>query len=97
MGDSQLTRVKRHDELFVTDGFSIGTEARHLYGPVSDFNQLIRTYDHDLLMAAGVPPQKLGTNAALTLIPFLGPNPYYDVLRNEREFGASRGEVRMPP
>ena len=54
--------MKRHDELFVTDGMSIGTEARHLYGPVSDFNRLIRTYDHDLLMAAGVPPQKLGMN-----------------------------------
>jgi hypothetical protein len=56
------TQVKRHDELFVTDGMALGSEARHLNGPVSDFNRLVRTYDHDLLMAAGVPPQKLGMN-----------------------------------
>lgn len=56
------TRVKRHDELFVTDGMAIGNEARHLNGPVSDMNRLLRTYDHDLLMATGVPPQKLGMN-----------------------------------
>jgi hypothetical protein len=55
-------RVKHHDELFVTDGMSMGAEARHLSGPVSDFNRLLRTLDHDLLMAAGVPPQKLGMN-----------------------------------
>lgn len=56
------SRVKRHEENFVTDGMAIGNEARHLHGPVSDMNRLLRTYDHDLLMAAGVPPQKLGMN-----------------------------------
>ena len=56
------SRVKRHEENFVTDGMAIGNEARHLNGPVSDMNRLLRTYDHDLLMAAGVPPQKLGMN-----------------------------------
>ena len=53
---------KRHEENLVTDGLSIGNESRHLHGPVPDMNRMLRGMYHNLFMAAGVPPQKLGMN-----------------------------------
>lgn len=61
-GGFEQEAPKQHMEFFVTDGQVSAGEGRHLNGPVSDFNRLMRTLRQSLFQSLGVPPQILGEN-----------------------------------